>query len=141
MADSYLPIFHVAIKYFNPFKAHTCFPSICQKRYGGKQPFMSEYSQNCSTRLRGLPAYGLSSTFTEHKLYYFSREMFRSTIIQSLEHMPDKCSFLFISVRIIETISVYSFEQIHFETDRKGFQKTSFSLCWVVLIEGSQQKV
>lgn len=127
MDDSYLPIFHVAIKYFTPFKTHTCFPSICQKRYGGMQSFMSAYSQNCSTSFNGLPVYGVSSTFTKHKLYYFLCDIFRSTIIEFGIYARQELFPFHKCMYHLKDFHIYSFEQINFETDRKGcFQKTIF---------------
>lgn len=97
MADSYLPIFSVAIKYFNPFKTHTCFSS------NGQTPVEIRRNVILYERVQSKLLYRTTWSFCVlgsqyiHKTHtvYFLCEMFRLRIIQSLEYIPDKWFFPF----------------------------------------------
>lgn len=97
MADRYLPIFGVTIKYFNPFKTYTWFSSIFQTLveiqrnvilYGWAQ---SKLSYRTGWSLCGWGSQYIHKAHTE----YFWCEMLRLRVIESLEYIPVKWLFPF----------------------------------------------
>lgn len=133
MADSCLLIFKVVIKYFNPFKTHTCFSSNCQTLVEIWRNIILHGWVQSELLYKATWSFCVQGFQYIHKTHtvYFLSEMFSLRIIQSLKYSPEKWFFPFHKcVHHINWFHWFIFIWTTLKlTERVVFKRPCFSLC------------